>query len=111
MGKAGLIVLALAGMALTHPILRRCAVDAGSRAVGELRTAVGPLSLKTLASALNEFRSNDRDGGKVADFWTWDPRLFLDPPPTGPRGWILRIDSWLHPPDPERVILALHGSE
>ncbi len=32
----------------------------------------GPSSLKTLASAQADFRSNDRDGNGVADFWRKD---------------------------------------
>ncbi len=88
MANGALILLAAAGLALTHPAAWR-KLD---------RPIEGaPASLKTLATAEANFRSNDRDGSKIVDFWTLDVAALygIPPPPRGPRAWMNSALAWM----------------
>jgi len=87
MVKAGLILLAAAAMAFTHPATRR-------RASSEFRVRTAP--------GLIDFRSSDRDGGRVQDFWTLDVVGLYAPAEEGQgaTAWMRRLMGWFEPPAP-----------
>jgi hypothetical protein len=84
MGKAGLILLIAAAMAVTHPTVRR-------RAAAEARARLGIVSPWDLSEAEADFRAGDYRGSRIQDFWTADVVGLYSPDPPGHDEWLVRL--------------------